>query len=131
VHSVIEIFNTEQKSAFKPLDLIDPGLQYDRGTIYPVFNLVKRLGLSRWWPTGFAVEGAEGFEIGQSISLREKKNFPSSIDADMVVKMAQIEKETRSPASLPSVGPRLVKSSVLEDDQEVEILDFERLFYAR
>jgi len=45
--------------------------------------------------------------------------------------MAQLEEPAGTPANLPSADHQYVKGVVFEDDREVTILDFERLFYAR
>ena len=45
--------------------------------------------------------------------------------------MAQIKEPAGTHANLPSDDHQYVKCAVFEDDREVTILDFERLFYAR
>lgn len=98
-----------------------------RGTIYPVFNLAQRLGLSMAGHEHHAVEQAG---IGQSIILLEEKKTPFGIVADGVAKMAMLEEAAIHPEKDPGVDPRYVKGIGYENEQEIVILDFERLFDA-
>ncbi len=107
------------------------GLIDYRGTIYPVFSLVKRLALNRPGVIGFAVDVSELPETGQSIILLEDKKFPFGIVADRVVKMAEFEDPMGSPENSMMVDPQYVKGIVFDGDKEITILDFERLFHAR
>ena len=101
-----------------------------RGTIYPVFNLSQWLGLSR--PKSFGFIAAEEKQIGsgQSISLLEERHMPLGMIVGGVARMAMLEESLTVPGKGDRVESRHVKGIVVEDDQKIMILDFERLFYA-
>ena len=71
------------------------GLIDYRGTIYPVFNLMKRLGMSSPGPIGFTAEQQAQADAGQSIILLEENKTLFGIIVDTVVKMAKLEEPTR------------------------------------
>lgn len=106
------------------------GLIDYRGTVYPVFNLALRLGLSKPGPIGFAAAEREKSAPGQSIILLEEKKIPFGIIADGVSKMVSLEDPSKTTAKTPGIDPNYVQGVVFDDDQEVMILDFERLLHA-
>jgi chemotaxis signal transduction protein len=108
---------------------VDGLLDY-RGTIYPVFRLARRLGLSQPGPIGFNAEKKKPAETGQSIILLEENNRPFGILVDAVAKMAFLEETTADPEKAYGVDPRYVRGVAYEEEQEIVILDFERLFHA-
>jgi purine-binding chemotaxis protein CheW len=105
------------------------GLIDYRGTIYPVFNLAQQLGLSRLGPIGFTAEKKQKVE-GQNIILLEEKKAPFGIIVDGVAKMTKLEDASLAPGKAQGIDPTYVKGIAYEDDQEIMILDFERLFHA-
>jgi len=131
LHGAIEIFPWR---ASRSVPLSYPyveGLIDYRGTVYPIFSLIKRLGLNRPAPIGFAAETNESTGAGQSIILLEEKKIPFGIVVDGVARMALLEESTSSPAeAAPDVDPHYVKGVVFENDLSIMILDFERLFHA-
>ncbi len=106
------------------------GLIDYRGTVYPIFNLVKRLGLNRPGPLGFAAETQELPGAGQSIILLEEKKIPFGIVVDGVARMALLEESATDSAVVSDIDPEYVKGIVFENEQSIMILDFERLFHA-
>jgi purine-binding chemotaxis protein CheW len=106
------------------------GLLDYRGTIYPVFNLAGRLGMNRPGTIGFLAQDNERSGTGQSIILLEQAGFPFGIVVDSVAKMTNLEEPLGEPAETPGIDPRFVRGAVIENDQEIMILDFERLFHA-
>jgi chemotaxis signal transduction protein len=107
------------------------GLIDYRGAIYPVFNLIQRLGLSKPGPIGFSAEVHDQSEPGRSIILLEENRVPFGIVVDTVVKMAMMEDPSGAMVTAAPVDPQFVKGIVQDDNQDVMILDFERLFHAR
>jgi purine-binding chemotaxis protein CheW len=105
------------------------GLLEYRGTIYPVYNLARRLGIETPGPTGFTVEDLEAESKTQIILLEEKK-MPFGIHVDSVVKMLNLEEQFAGPEKVQGIEHKFVKGIVQEDEREVLILDFERLFHA-
>ncbi len=106
------------------------GLIDYRGTIYPVFNLERRLGMSKTGPIGFTAVEQEHAKTGQSIILLEDGNIPFGIIVDSVVKMAKFEDSFSAPEKTPGVDARFVKGTAFDDDQEIMILNCERLIHA-
>ncbi len=106
------------------------GLLDYRGVVYPVYNLLLRLGLGKPGPIGFTAGQQEAVEKGRSIILLEEKKFLFGIVADTVVKMARFEEQPASTQKTKGIDPKYVKGYVYEEDQEIMILDFERLFHA-
>ena len=108
------------------------GIMEYRGAIYPVFHLALVLGLSRTGPIGFTAQAPEGDELrkGQSIILLEEGGKPFGITVDSVVKMARLEDPKDLPAESKGIDMKLVKGIQFDDDQEITLLNFERLFHA-
>jgi purine-binding chemotaxis protein CheW len=107
------------------------GLIDYRGTIYPVFNLSQRLGLSKRGPIGFTPdEKEEETEAGRSIILLEENKVPFGITVDSVVKMAKLEEPSPGAGRTEEIDQKYVKGMTYDDDQEILILDFERLLHA-
>jgi purine-binding chemotaxis protein CheW len=119
-----------RESRFVPLSYFYvEGLIDYRGIIYPVFNLAQQLGLSRPGPIGFTAEKKKQAE-GRNIILLEEKKVPFGILVDGVAKMAKLEDSTLAPGKAQGIDPAYVKGITYDDDQEIMILDFERLFHA-
>jgi purine-binding chemotaxis protein CheW len=106
------------------------GLIDYRGTIYPVFNLSLRMGMSKQGPIGFTAETKSQTSAGQSIILVEENGAPFGITVDSVVKMSMMEETAATADKIQGIEPRYVKAIVYDDDQEIMILDFERLLHA-
>jgi chemotaxis signal transduction protein len=108
------------------------GVMEYRGTVYPVFHLAQILGVSRTGPIGFTAQapGADELRKGQSIILLEEGGKPFGITVDSVVKMARLEDPKDSPAEIKGIDMKLVKGIQFDEDQEITLLNFERLFYA-
>ncbi len=106
------------------------GLIDYRGIIYPVFNLVRRLGLSKPGPIGFTTSVPERPDAAQSIILLEEHQIPLGILVDSVIKMTKLDEPSGDAAETSVVDPQYIKGIVSDNDQEVVILDFERLFHA-
>jgi len=108
------------------------GIMEYRGAIYPVFHLAQVLGLSRTGPIGFTAYAPGGDELrkGQSIILLEESGKPFGITVDSVVKMARFEDPQDPPADSKGIDMKLVKGIQFDDDQEITLLSFERLFHA-
>jgi purine-binding chemotaxis protein CheW len=106
------------------------GVMEYRGTIYPVFNLSQLLDVSRPGPIGFTAASGDGQPKGESIILLQEGDRPYGITVDSVVKMARLEDPTDLPAEITGINSKLVKGVQMNDDQEIILLNFERLFYA-
>lgn len=108
------------------------GVMEYRGAIYPVVHLAQVLGLSRKEPAGFTAHAPVSEELrkGQSIILLEEGGKPYGITVDSVVKMARFEDPKDPPAESKGIDMRLVKGIQFDDDQEITLLNFERLFHA-
>jgi purine-binding chemotaxis protein CheW len=106
------------------------GLLDYRGTIYPVYNLVQRLDMGKPGPIGFTAEQQEPVGKGQSIILLEENKRPFGIVVDSVVKMTKLEEQIATPEKVQGIDPKYVKGFVYDEDQEIMILDFERLLHA-
>ncbi len=101
-----------------------------RGTVYPIINLAQLLGQHRSGPIGFtAPEGVVGRSDNSIILLRER-DWSFGVTVDAVIKMAKLDDATDERIDVPGVDPRLVKAVRYDEDQEVILLSFERLFYA-
>jgi purine-binding chemotaxis protein CheW len=105
------------------------GLLDYRGTIYPVYNLVQRLGLGRPGPIGFTADAGGSTPKGQSIILLEEKGRPFGIVVDTILKMTKLEEQAVAAEKIQGVDPRYVKGLVYDEDHEAMILDFERLLH--
>jgi purine-binding chemotaxis protein CheW len=106
------------------------GLIDYRGTLYPVFNLAQRLGMSRSGTIGFIAEEKDSQRAGQSIILLEENKTSFGIIVDSVAKMATLADPVTAPEKIQDLDPTYVKGIVHEDDQDIMILDFERLLHA-
>ncbi len=105
------------------------GLINYRGTVYPVFNLTQRLGLSKRGPIGFTADDSAHKDTSRSIILLEENKVPFGISVDSVVKMANLPASTPGSGKSDEVDEKFVKGVTYEDDQEILILDFERLLH--
>ncbi len=106
------------------------GLLEYRGIVYPVFNIAQQLGMAKPGPIGFTAAEPAGARGGQSIILLEVNRNPFGIVVDSVVKMAPLKSPEAGMAKPKGVDPKFVKGLVHEDDQEIMILDGERLLHA-
>ena len=106
------------------------GLLDYRGTIYPVHNLAQRLGLGRPGPIGFTAGQAKPAAGEQSIILLEENSMPFGIVVDSIKRMMSLEEPAAAPEKVRGVDPKYVKGFSYEEDQEIMILDFERLLHA-
>ena len=107
------------------------GVMEYRGAIYPVFHLAQLLDVARTSPIGFTAPPGEEQPKGQSIILLQEGDLSFGITVDSVVKMARLEDPTETPADIKGVDPKLVKGVRTDnDDQEIILLNFERLFHA-
>jgi purine-binding chemotaxis protein CheW len=106
------------------------GVMEYRGTVYPVFHLAQLLDVSRPGPIGFTAASGDEQPKGQSIILLQEGDRPYGITVDNVVKMARLEDPTDLPAEIKGINPKLVKGVRMDDDQEIILLNFERLFHA-
>lgn len=100
-----------------------------RGTLYPVYNLAQRLGMSKPGTIRYTAEQKDS-PANRSIILLEDNNKPFGIVVDSVVKMTKLEEQAVSPDKIRGIDPKFVKGFVYEEDHEAMILDFERLFHA-
>jgi purine-binding chemotaxis protein CheW len=106
------------------------GLLDYRGNVYPVHNLAQRLGLGRPGPIGFIAGQNEPGTKGQSIILLEENSVPFGIVVDSVMRMMSLEEPAAAPEKVRGVDPKYVTGFSYEEDQEIMILDFERLLHA-
>jgi purine-binding chemotaxis protein CheW len=101
------------------------GLLDYRGILYPVYALARRLGLQA--PDAGGDDGrASG---GRSIILLEEAGAPLGIVVDSVLRMMNLE-EPAHPDQVQGVDPLYVKGLSYDDNQEIMILDVERLLHA-
>ncbi len=106
------------------------GVRDYRGTIYPIFSLSQLLGLSRPGPIGFTAPEEEPGKNGRSIILLREGDRPFGITVDAVVKMAKLDDAPDEKIDAKGIDTKLVKAVRYEEDQEIILLSFERLFYA-
>ncbi len=106
------------------------GVRDYRGTIYPIFSLSQLLGLSRPGPIGFTAPDQEPGNDGRSIILLREGDRPFGITVDGVVKMAKLDDAPDEKIDAKGIDAKLVKAVRYEEDQEIILLSFERLFYA-
>jgi len=106
------------------------GLLDYRGTIYPVFNIQLRLGLHPQGPIGFIAKDADPAAKGKSIILLEEKKNAFGITVDSVLRMITLDDASIVPAQPQGIDTRYVIGCVTHEEQEVVILDFERLLHA-
>jgi chemotaxis signal transduction protein len=106
------------------------GLLDYRGVVYPVFNIAQQLGMVKPGPIGFTAAESDGTRGGQSIILLEVNNNPFGIIVDSVVKMTPLTNPAAGMAKPQGLNPKFVQGLAYEDDQEIMILDGERLLHA-
>jgi purine-binding chemotaxis protein CheW len=100
-----------------------------RGSFYPVYSLVHRLGLAKPGPTGLTAEQQEAANREKSIILLEENKLPFGIIVDSVLKMTKLEEQSVPRETVKVIDPRYVKGYVNDEDRQIIILDFERLFH--
>jgi purine-binding chemotaxis protein CheW len=105
------------------------GLIDYRGVIYPVFNLFQLLSLKPLEPIGFIAEGPAQPAAPQSIILLEESKMLFGITVDNVVKMAKIDELSPVPQQTRGLDPQYIKGIAYDNNQEIIILDFERLLF--
>ncbi len=101
-----------------------------RGTIYPIINLAQLLGQHRAGPIGFTAPDGVAGKSDNSIILLREKDWYFGVTVDAVIKMTKLDDATDERIDIPGVDSRLVKGVQYDEDQEVILLSFERLFYA-
>ena len=69
-------------------------------------------------------------EVSQSIILDRRDGVLFGVIVDSVVKMAKLEDPTKAPEKSRDIETKFMKRIVIEDEQDIVILDFERLLYA-
>jgi len=108
------------------------GLIDYRGKVYPVYNLEQRMGLKRPGPIGFAAKDSPPQEPSKnrSIILLEEKGTPVGIIVDSVLKMASLEEPTDKPNKSEGLDPAYIRGIVKADDQDVILLDMEKVIHA-
>ncbi len=106
------------------------GLLDYRGTIYPVHDLARRLGLGQSGPLGFTAAGKGSPDGGRSIILLEENEMPFGIVVDSVMRMTSLEEPTVAPEKVQGIDPKYIKGFSNEEEQDIMILDFERLLHA-
>jgi purine-binding chemotaxis protein CheW len=106
------------------------GLIDYRGVVYPVFNLAQWLGMSKPGSIGFTAVEKDQSVPNRSIILLEENGVPFGIIVDSVVKMAKLEDPTNVPEKSRDIETKFMKGIVVEDEQDIVILDFERLLHA-
>ncbi len=104
------------------------GLIDYRGGIYPIFNLRQRLGLGRQGPIGFIAEEPQVERKEQGIILLSEKNNTFGISVDSVLKMATLEIGPAVSLKTQGLDTKYIRGVAYVDEQEIIILDFERLF---
>ena len=105
------------------------GLIDYRGKLYPVFDLTQRLELKPSEPMGFVAEAPAPSTHGESILLLEVNKNPFGIEVDAVKGMAKIEEVAPPPAESRDVSVQFIKGICYDNNEEVVLLDFERLFF--
>ncbi|MDH4161808.1 MAG: chemotaxis protein CheW [Nitrospirota bacterium] len=120
-----------RKSRMVPLaySYIEGLLDY-RGTIYPVFQLALLLGLSRPGPIGFTAPDPMQPLKDRSIVLLREGDRRFGITVDSVVKMARLEHPDDQTSDIKGIQPHLILGRSFDEDQEIILLRFERLFHA-
>ncbi len=108
------------------------GLIDYRGKVYPVYNLEQRMGLKRPGPIGFAAKDPAPLEPSKnrSIILLEEKGTPVGIIVDSVLKMSIFEEPTEKPKKSEGIDPAYIRGIVKADDQDVILLDMEKVIHA-
>lgn len=105
------------------------GVMDYRGTLYPVFHISQLLGLSRPGPIGFTAPDKQ-VPKGKSIILLQEGRWSFGISVDSVVKMSVLQDPVGPVQDVKGVNTHLVKGVQYEDDQEIILINFERLFHA-
>lgn len=109
------------------------GLIDYRGTVYPVYNLEHRMGLKRPGPIGFAAKepaSEEPMKNRSIILLEEKGTPPVGIIVDSVLKMTSLEEPAEKPKKSEGIDPAYIRGIVKADDQDVILLDMEKVIHA-
>lgn len=106
------------------------GVRDYRGTIYPVFSLAHLLGLTRTGPIGFTAPEDDAGKTASSIILLREGDLPFGITVDAVVKMAKLDDSADDKIAVKGLDTQLIRGVRYEEDQEIILLSFERLFYA-
>jgi purine-binding chemotaxis protein CheW len=106
------------------------GLLDYRGVVYPVYNLAERLGFGNAVQLESAAGPAEQEKKNRSIILLEQKKLQFGIVTDSAVKMVRLEEQPAPPQKVQGIDPRYVKGYLYDEDHEIMVLDFERLFHA-
>ena len=101
-----------------------------RGSVYPVFQLAQLLGLPKPGPIGFAAPEAPEQPKDRSIIILREGDRRFGVSVDGVLKMAKLEHPDDQPVEIQGVQSPLIKGRGFEDDQEIILLSFERLFHA-
>jgi chemotaxis signal transduction protein len=105
------------------------GVMDYRGTLYPVFQTSQLLGLSRPGPIGFTAPDEQPVK-GKSIILLQEGMWPFGISVDSIVKMAVLQDPDGQAQPIQGIDMQLVKGVHCEEDQEIILISFERLFHA-
>lgn len=106
------------------------GLMAYRGAVYPVFQLAQLLGLPKSGSIGFTAQNMPAPLKDRSIILLRAGNRQFGVSVDSVVKMARLEHPDDQAVDLKGVRSSLIKGRGFDDDQEIILLSFERLFHA-
>jgi chemotaxis signal transduction protein len=93
-------------------------------------GIVRLLGLSRPGPIGFTASDGKAGGNDRSVILLREGDWPFGIIVDAVVKMANLDDAVDDTIDVEGMGAQLVRGVRYEDDQEIILLSFERLFYA-
>ncbi|MDA8099703.1 MAG: chemotaxis protein CheW [Nitrospiraceae bacterium] len=105
------------------------GIMDYRGELYPVFQLAQLLGIPQPGPIGFTASEQAPVR-GRSIILLREGSRSFGITVDLVVKMARLEDSVEQPAEIKGINPQLLAGVRMDEDQEVILIHFERLFNA-
>jgi len=105
------------------------GVMDYRGTLYPVFQISQLLGLSRPGPIGFTAPDEQPPK-GKSIILLQEGKWPFGISVDSVVKMSVLQDPEGQAQAVKGMNMQFVKGMQYEEDQEIILISFERLFHA-
>lgn len=106
------------------------GLMNYRGKVYPVFHLAQALGMPTPASIGFSAPDAPAPLKDRSILLLREGDSRFGISVDSVVKMAKLERPDDQTAEIKDIRSGLIKGRGFDDDQEIILLSFERLFHA-
>ena len=106
------------------------GLIDYRGRVYPVFNIGQQLLLTKQAPDGFTPEDVARKQASQSIILLEVNKNPLGIVVDSVVRMTKLEDPSTGQPKAQGVDAKFIRGLAYEGEQEIMILDSERLLHA-